>query len=99
VLIEILGRNGVASGSGFTRKRQVVVVALLRIAEVWSWRWLPPGLGLLLWFGCDARDQRRWGLLALRPSFIEQSLLFSVSLALNVTRSCPRSPVAIMVLT
>jgi hypothetical protein len=31
VLIEILGRNGVASGSGFTRKRQVAVVALLRV--------------------------------------------------------------------
>jgi hypothetical protein len=31
VLIEILGRNGVASGSGFSRKRQVAVVALLRI--------------------------------------------------------------------
>jgi hypothetical protein len=31
VLIEILGRNGIAPGSGFTRKRQVTVVALLRI--------------------------------------------------------------------
>ena len=30
VLIEILGPNGVASGSGFTRKRQVAAVALLR---------------------------------------------------------------------
>ena len=31
VLIEILGPNGVAPGGGFTRKRQVAVVALLRI--------------------------------------------------------------------
>ena len=31
VLIEILGPNAVASGSGFTRKRQVAVVALLRV--------------------------------------------------------------------
>ena len=31
VLIEILGRNGVTPGSGFTRKRQVAVVALLRV--------------------------------------------------------------------
>ena len=31
VLIEILGSNAVAFGSGFTRKRQVAVVALLRI--------------------------------------------------------------------
>jgi hypothetical protein len=86
VLIEILGRNGVAPGSGFTGKRHITVVAFLRLVEVWSWRRLPAGLGLFLWFGGDVLDQRRCGLLALRPSFIEQSLLVPVSRAPNVAR-------------
>ena len=86
MLIEILGRDGVAPGSGFTGKRQVTVVAFHALAEICPLRRLPGGLGLCLWFVGDGRDQRRCGLLALRPSFIEQSLLVLVSRAPNAAR-------------
>ena len=85
VLIEILGCNGVALRSGFTGERQVAVVAFQRIggsvvvatAPVWS---------RVVSLVRVTRDQRRCGLLALRPSFIEQSLLVLVSRAPNVAR-------------
>ena len=86
MLIKIHGRNGIAPGGGFTRKRHVTVVALFRIGGNLPVTTAPVRSGVFLWFGGDGRDQCRCGLLALRPSFIEQSLLVLVSRAPTVAR-------------